>query len=372
MATQIWRRLMDCNSLYVKSILSPSFFKDIDELSERNIDFEQLNNSSVLITGAAGLIGKYLTLCLLNRNDKYHQNIHIIALVHTIKKATSVFGKLIERSDITFIESDICQLPNSLPAADFIIHAASPASLLQYKTNPVGTITANTVGTYQILEYAKNINCKSILCCSSLKVYGTYDTYFDKIQEDNLGKLDFTNYLNCYAEGKRALETTCASYIKQYNLPIKIVRPSYIYGPCPIDDDRVWAQFIANIIRKEKILLKSNGLTHRSFCYVLDTAAAFLSVLLSGKNGEIYNISDDSSNVTIRSFAEIAVQVFPERNLSISFENPEDKEIPADYKKSTPEILDSEKIHSIGWEALVSIADGIHKIVSIMENGYLQ
>ena len=108
-------------------------------------------------------------------------------------------------------------------------------------------------------------------------------------------------------------------------MDIKIVRPSYIFGAASLDDDRVWAQFIANVVRGENILLKSNGAPYRSFCYVTDTAAAMLMVLLKGENMYPYNISSEGGNVTIRDFAKKAVEAFPEKGLTLSFANPEDE-----------------------------------------------
>ena len=167
---------------------------------------------------------------------------------------------------------------------------------------------------------------------------------------------------------KRAAETLSASYAKQYGMSIKIVRPSYIYGAASLDDDRVWAQFIANVVKGENILLKSSGAPLRSFCYVTDTAVAMLKVLLDGENVYPYNISDKESNITIRGFAKKAVEAFPERGLTLSFANKEDEAEPViDYDKQTPEIMNSDKLEALGWKANVNILRGIKRAVAILE-----
>ena len=148
---------------------------------------------------------------------------------------------------------------------------------------------------------------------------------------------------------------------------IKIVRPSYIYGAASLEDDRVWAQFIANVVRGENILLKSSGAPFRSFCYVTDTARAMLLVMLKGENVQPYNISSELGNVTIRGFAKKAVEAFPEKGLSLSFANPEDEAEPViDYSKQTPEIMNSDRLRSLGWEAYVDITEGIKRAVAIL------
>ena len=92
---------------------------------------------------------------------------------------------------------------------------------------------------------------------------------------------------------------------------VKIARPSYIYGASSLEDDRVWAQFIANIVRSQDILLKSNGAANRSFCYVTDTASALLYILLHGKDAVPYNISYEKSDVTIRALQKRRARFSP-------------------------------------------------------------
>jgi nucleoside-diphosphate-sugar epimerase len=149
---------------------------------------------------------------------------------------------------------------------------------------------------------------------------------------------------------------------------VKIARPSYIYGASTLEDDRVWAQFLANIIRRESILLKSNGAAYRSFCYVTDTASALLTIMLKGEVGVPYNIAAAHSDITIRDFAKTAVAVFPERGMSLAFANPEDEAEPVlDVTKKTPEILASERLEKLGWQAQVDVKEGIRRAVLTME-----
>ena len=121
-------------------------------------------------------------------------------------------------------------------------------------------------------------------------------------------------------------------------------------------------------MKKESILLKSNGAAYRSFCYVSDTVTALLTILLLGEDSVPYNISAEHSNTTIRNFAREAVNVFPERNLTLSFAKKED-EVEPDVTKFTvtPEILDNTKLTALGWKADVNLAEGIRRSVNIVE-----
>ena len=334
---------MDYN---VQSNIKKTVFSDIKEITNTNVDWNRFNGKTVLITGAGGFIGYYLVLTFLARNDFYNNNIKLLAFVRNRERAEKKFGVLLERDDIELVVADVTN-KIECERADFIIHAASQASNIQFETDPVGTINANLSGTSNILDFALESKSESVLVVSSLKVYGALHNGKNSISEDDIGYIDFTSYKNCYAVGKRASETLAASYCKQFGLNVKIARPSYIYGASSLTDDRVWAQFIANVVRHENILLKSNGAANRSFCYVTDTVST-----------------------TIRNFAKTASEVFPERNMTLAFANPEDEkepEVDTSALAKTPEILDSSRLCSLGWKPLVDLKEGIRRAVGILE-----
>lgn len=356
---------MDQSTL-VRNNITGTFLKDIEEIAAAPIDWSMLEGKSITITGASGFISSHLVLSLLLRNDDYNSNIKVIGLVRSMERAEKKYGNLLGREDLILVEQDVCDDFDMVPMADYVIHAASQASNWHFENDPVGTIRANLVGTDKVLRYALQ-NKAEVLIVSSLKTYGLVTDGSHELMEETQGYVDPDSYKNCYAMGKRASETLAASYSKQYGLNIKIVRPSYIYGAASLDDDRVWAQFIANVVRGENILLKSNGAPYRSFCYVTDTATAMLTVLLKGENLFPYNISSKDSNITIRDFAKKAVEAFPEKGLTLSFANPEDaKEVQIDYTRQTPEIMNSDRLMGLGWNANVNILQGIKRAVAIL------
>ena len=351
----------------VKDYVKKSIYTNLEDIANAPISWDKLKNKTLLLTGAGGFIGYYMTCGILLRNDLYGDNIKVLALERFGDFAKKKFGKLLERDDVELIVQDITD-PIKAERADFVIHAASQASAIEFERDPVGTISANLSGTENALNFAKDSNSEASLIVSSLKVYGTLYTGKPYIEEDDNGYVDFTSYKNCYAIGKRAAETLAASYSKQYEMNIRIVRPSYIFGASRLDDDRVWAQFIANIVRGQDILLKSNGATNRSFCYVTDTVTAMLHVLLDGENCVPYNISNEKSNTTIRGFAQAACEVFPERNMKLAFANPEDEVMPEPSPLDpTPEIMDNKRIRAIGWEPKIDLKEGIRRAVAILE-----
>lgn len=350
----------------IEGLVRKGVYKDLYEIATSPlIDWERLKDSTVMITGAGGFIGCHLTMALMVRNDLFDDNISIIAHVRNKERAYAKYGDMLKRFDLSLNVSDVTKFINAA-GMDFIIHAASQASNIQFENDPVGTIKANLSGTENVLELARANNATTLIV-SSLKVYGALATGNDRIYESDIGVVDHTSYKNCYAIGKRASETLAASYAKQYGMSIKIARPSYIYGASSLEDDRVWAQFIANIVRKQDILLKSSGAPLRSFCYVTDTCTALLKIMLDGENATPYNIANPASDVTIRGFAKAACEVFPERDIHLSFANKEDEAEPVQDFTKTPEILDSGRLTQLGWQPRVDLHEGIRRAVGILE-----
>lgn len=354
-------------NLDVKSHLHPYIYEDIKTVADSNIDWNRFKDKTIMITGGNGFIAYYIVCAILIRNDLFGNNTKVIALVRNTENAENKYGHLLKRNDLDIKVQDVCA-PIECEKADFVIHAASQASAYFFDKDPVGTMDANLTGTANVLEYAKDSKAESTLIVSSLKVYGELFNGKNDISEDDLGYIDIDDSKSCYAQGKRAAEALGCCYSNEYNMAVKIARPAYIYGPSRLDDDRVWAQFIANVVRKQDILLKSNGAALRSFCYVTDAAEAMLKILLDGKNCTPYNIANPFSDVTIREFAKTAVKAFPELNLKVRFEKKSDEnESEQSLMSAVPEVLDASALNNLGWSAKVDLTEGIKRSVKIVE-----
>lgn len=121
-------------------------YEDILSVANANLPWEKLKDSTILITGAAGFIGYYLTMAMLIRNDLYNDNIKVLALVRNRQKSEKRFGDALKRDDIELIVQDVCDDIKTDEKADYIIHAASQASAYFFENDPVGTIDANLTG----------------------------------------------------------------------------------------------------------------------------------------------------------------------------------------------------------------------------------
>ena len=117
--------------------------QDAEGVAAENINWEKLKNSKVLITGASGMIGSSMARVLTVVKEKHRMYMEIYALVRNPHRLPEDI-----RDKVSVIKHDVTQPLETGEAFDYIIHAASPASPLIMKDDPVGTIAANTLGAF--------------------------------------------------------------------------------------------------------------------------------------------------------------------------------------------------------------------------------
>ncbi|MDC7236536.1 MAG: NAD-dependent epimerase/dehydratase family protein [Sphaerochaetaceae bacterium] len=347
------------NMLYTNKL----YREDLKNIIEDN-NFELLMNSSILVTGASGMIGSVIIDTLLLSNELLNLNIKIFALSRDKKSLIHRFKSNINNPLFSLIVNDINTPLNTSYNFDYIIHAASNAYPKAFSIDPVGTIMTNINGVNNLLNYGKNHNIKRFLFVSSGEVYGQAKENIAAFEEDYSGYVNPINPRSCYPNGKRAAETLCISYRSQYDLDTVIARPCHTFGPsATAKDNRAASQFIQRITQDKDIIMKSDGLQLRSYIYVSDCVSALFSILLNGECGKAYNVANKNSNVTIR---EIAQQLANSSNKKIIFENPSDKERDS-FNPISKSVLDSTKLESLGWKARYNVRDALNRTVSILK-----
>lgn len=337
---------------------------DLEYITTANLPWNEFKGRTILVSGANGFLPSYMVETLLYLNEiKNRYDIKIIGLVRNLGKASDRFSKYANRSDLQLMVQDICKPLIIDEKIDFIIHAASQASPKFYGTDPVGTLCANTVGTYNLLNLARNKYVKGFLFFSSSEVYGKVDQSQMPIREDSYGYVDPTDLRSCYAESKRMGETMCVSWFHQYDVPAKIVRPFHTYGPgMSLNDGRVYADFIADLLNCRDIVMKSDGSNIRAFCYLADAVLGFFTVLLKGECGQPYNIGNNENAVSISRFADIIANLFPEKGLKVIRQESSVSRnyLPSSVSKIYP---DTSKVYLLGWKPKYSLEQGLIRTV---------
>lgn len=336
--------------------------EDLKRIISLDIEWHKLKDCSVMITGASGMVGTYLTRTLLELNATSKLNIKVIGVVRNIKK---VAKDIIENPAVEIVSHDVSKPFEYAKPIDYIIHAASPASPNIMKDNPVETIAANTLGAFYTLQLAQQKKSKGYMFISSREIYGQPypgQTMFD---ESHYGFVDPLDPRSCYPEGKKAAETMCASFRKQYGLQTKIARLAHTYGPgMSIYDGRVQADFLKNVLYGEDIILKSKGTSVRTYTYIGDAIAGMFYILLN-TDEMVFNIGDENGKVTIKELAELLVNIAPEKKLNLVFDIP--KDINSGCAPFTDGILNSDKLRTLGWNPINTIEEGFKRTLDYLE-----
>lgn len=336
--------------------------EDLVIITSQDLKWERFRNKTVFISGATGFLPAYLIHTFLYLNDKLNLDLKVIGLARNESKAKEKYSAELKRKDFLLLYQDVCEPVIYNEKIDFIIHAASQASPKFYGSDPVGTLNANVLGTNNLLHLAKKNSVESFLFFSTSEVYGEVPENQIPTKENEFGYLDPANVRSCYGESKRLGETMCVSWMHQYNIPVKIVRPFHTYGPgMDLNDGRVYADFISDIVHNRNIEMKSDGQAKRAFCYISDATVAFLIVLLNGINGEAYNAGNPQQEISILNLAEKLVKMFPEKNLKVITQKISNSGyLRSKVSRVCPDIT---KISILGWKPVISIETGFKKTI---------
>lgn len=339
------------------------YTQDVQLVADLKLPWELLKDKRILLSGASGMIGSFLIDVFMYRNEVYSDNCFVLALGRDIDKAKIRFNNVWDTEFFSFRSHDINKPLGNLGHFDYIIHAASNTHPVAYASDPIGTITTNILGTYNLLNYAAEFNAKRFLFTSSVEIYGENRGDTAEFDETYSGYIDCNTLRAGYPESKRAGEALCQAFIKQHQLDIVSARLSRTYGPTmQLSDTKALSQFIKKAVSKESIVLKSEGTQLYSYNYVADTVSGMLTVLLNGVSGEVYNISDKESDITLK---ELAYILAAEANTKVRFELP-DQEEALGYSKATMAIMNSAKLQRLGWKAHFDIKEGLNRTVKIL------
>ena len=351
------------NSL-LKNVL---YQEDLKKTAQLDLPWNKLKNSSILITGATGMLGSFLIDVLMFKNSRDSLNCHVYAVGRNIKKAQVRFEGYFDNNDFSFITCDINEqdFVSKLPeTVDYVFHAASNTHPVAYANDPIGTITSNIFASYYLLNYCANNSCKRFILASSNEIYGENRGDTEFFSEDYCGYINSNTLRAGYPESKRCCEALCQAFIKQDGVDAVIVRFTRSYGPTLLPSDtKALSQFLNNGINDENIVLKSDGLQYFSYTYVADAISGLLTVILRGDCGEAYNIAHASCDITLKELAQL---IASKAGTKVIFDIPSETE-KAGFSTATKARLDGSKISQLGWVPQFSLDNGISRTLDILK-----
>jgi UDP-glucuronate decarboxylase len=256
--------------------------------------------------------------------------------------------ELMQNPEFQFIEHDI-RLPYQSDV-DFILNFACPASPRHYQSDPVRTIETNFLGIINMLHLARDTGAK-LLQASTSEVYG--DPAISPQKEDYWGNVNPIGIRSCYDEGKRAAETLCFDYLRQYEVDARVIRIFNTYGPnMEVGDGRVVSNFIVQALQNEPITIYGDGSQTRSFCYVSDLIDGISKVVSLHENpGSPINLGNPT-DFTMLELAQVVLKVTKSSSKIEFHPLPQD-----DPRQRKPDISFAKSL--LSWEPTVNLEAGV-------------
>lgn len=295
---------------------------------------------NLLVTGGAGFIGSnFIKYHLANSDDN-------IILVDKLTYAGNT-DNFQESDRLQFIQEDICRLNGNNLDVDGIINFAAETHVDRSIVNPEAFIQTDVLGTYNLLEIAKEKNIR-YLQISTDEVYGS-------IEEGSFTEQSPIKPSSPYSAAKTGGDMLVYAYHYTYKLDSVIIRGSNNYGPNQYPEKLI-PLTILNIINDKKIPVYGDGKQVRNWIYVEDFCSAIETVFKKGKAGEVYNAGGPEELENINVIKKLLEKLDKKEDL-ISFV---DDRLGHDARYS----LNSDKTKALGWEPIYTFNHGIDLTVN--------
>jgi UDP-glucuronate decarboxylase len=301
----------------------------------------------IIVTGGAGFLGSHLCEQLLLAGDD------VICVDNLFTGNRQNILHLMSNPSFEFIRHDVIQ--PLLIDADQIYNLACPASPIHYQRNPVKTIQTNVVGTFNMLELARQTKAR-ILQASTSEIYG--DPSVHPQTEAYWGNVNTVGPRSCYDEGKRCAETLLMDYHLQVGVDIRIARIFNTYGPrMAFHDGRVVSNFCIQALKNEPITIYGDGEQTRSFCFVDDLIQGLIALMnYSGTDAELPTNLGNPTEFSIRELAEIIIELTGSSSSIIRHPLPQD-----DPRQRCPDITRAKS--TLGWFPKVPLRVGAARVL---------
>ena len=321
-----------------------------------------LAGSTILIAGGSGFLCSYFLETMAYLNDHVlRSRCRVISADNLRSGVAERVAHLAGRPEFRFFTHDISQPFDIDEPVHWIIHGAGIASPTFYRKYPLETVDVNVTGTRHILELAMRHRVQSVLYLSSSEIYGDPDPQFIPTPEDYRGNVSCTGPRACYDESKRMAETLCGIYRALRKLPVKIARPFNVYGPGQrLDDRRVVPDLISAAVRRQPLILYSDGRATRSFCYIRDAIRAMWLILMSDADGEAFNVGNDEREISVAELARELSRVAGPPTLEVIHRASDDPQ----YLTDNPQrrCPDLRKLRNrLLWAPTVSLTEGLRR-----------
>jgi UDP-glucose 4-epimerase len=310
----------------------------------------------VLITGAAGFVGRHLTAYLKNKG---YEIVGMDNFQHPVKNWEEIASDVLY-GDVTAISKyvigdrvGILGFPFTETDFDVVVHLAATISVDYSLEDPWYSIYNNVIGTLNMLEFCRIYDIK-LVYVSTCEVYGTLQ-YKDRPMDEKHP----LNPQHPYGASKLAGEFLCQTYMKTYGLEVNIMRPFNIFGPYQREDDygAVIAIFTRRALQGEPPIIHGDGNQTRDYVFVDDIVRAYEIAINEVFKGEPVNFGS-GRETSINELADLVLKFTGRTDLKPIHGPPR----PNDIRRSW---CDASKAYELfGWKAEISFEEGLKRYIN--------
>ncbi len=304
----------------------------------------------LLVTGGSGFIGSNFILFLMERYSDYRiYNLDLLTYAgnqENLRALTNV-------PNYYFIQGDIADksVVRKVMAEgiDTVVHFAAESHVDRSITEPDRFVKTNLVGTYTLLEEAKQAGIEKFIHISTDEVYGSLGStgYFTETSPISPN--------SPYSATKAGSDLLARSYYETYRLPVVISRCSNNYGPCQ-NTEKLIPLIITNALLDKAIPVYGDGLNIRDWLYVEDHCRAIDLLIHQGIPGEVYNIGGNNEFTNLEVACRI-LEVLGKPTTLLQFVK---DRLGHDRRYA---IEASKIMNTLGWKARYSFAKGLAETI---------
>ena len=306
--------------------------------------------AKILITGGCGFIGSNFIRYYLKRHDDV-EIVNFDKLTYAGKKKN--LSDVEDDRRYSFVKGDVAvmgQVKEVMEGIDSVVHFAAESHVDRSIIDPGIFIQTNITGTYNLLECARENGVRKLIHISTDEVYGSLGAEGSFTENSPLSPN------SPYSASKASSDLLVRSYCNTFGLPAVICRCSNNYGPYQFTEKLI-PLTITNAMNDKLLPVYGDGLQSRDWIYVEDQCRALDAVLMSGRNGEIYNIGGNCEWANI-DVVKLILDILNKPHSLI--EHVKDR-LGHDRRYA----LDSTKIkNELDWKPLVDFQDGIERTVA--------
>jgi len=305
----------------------------------------------IILTGAAGFLGSHISDRLIKEGHS------VIGLDDLSTGSMANLEHLLDHPKFNFFEHDVREA--ILIKGDAILNFACPASPVHYQADPVRTIETNFLGIINMLHLARKLKIPLVQASTS-EVYG--DPTESPQKESYWGNVNPIGIRSCYDEGKRAAETLCFDYRRQYGVDTRVIRIFNTYGPrMAVGDGRVVSNFVVQALSGKDITIYGEGQQTRSFCFVSDLVDGIYRMLSSK---EVIDAPINLGNPNEFSMRELAHTVL---KLTGSKSKIVYKDLPLDDpRQRKPDITRAKEV--LKWAPKIELEQGVSQTIDYFKS----